>query len=141
MTGPAGSARVLVSFEGGLSRPRHDRVISDHEALLALAHGVYSATSEGDRDRLEWATYSLFRMLGSHLRGEAGVLVRLPPQEARLLERGQRRLLSVLDEFVAEAIVGCTQPVGRYRDQAEEILAFCLLQVHDERTALRDRAS
>ena len=101
----------------------------------------YFATREGDRDRLEWAAYSLLHMLGSHLHDEAGVLVRLPPQEARLLERGQRRLLSVLDEFVAETIVGCTQPVWRYLDQAEEILALCLLEVRDERTALRGRAS
>jgi len=112
-----------------------------HEALLTLARKIHAAALDDDPQRLEQATLYLFDALASHLRDETVAMTTLSPAQARILERGQQRLLALAAELVDEAASGCTQPPERCRRCTEEFLAFLALQARDERIALDDPAA
>lgn len=111
-----------------------------HEALLTLARKVQSAAADEDPSHLEQAARHLRDALASHVRDEAAVMIDLPPEEARIFGRGQKRLLSLIAELVDEAAGGCRQPPERCQNRTEELLALLVLQARDEQSALHDRA-
>lgn len=112
-----------------------------HEALLTLARKVHAAAGDGDAVRLKLAARRLLDALGDHLRDESVDLARLVPAEARILARGQTRLLALADELVTDASRGCPSQPMVCANRAEDLLARLVLQAKDERMAWHDAAA
>lgn len=109
-----------------------------HEALLTLARKVHAAALDDDPQRLQQAALHLIDTLVVHVSDEAHAMSRLSPPQARILGRGQQRLLTAATELVDEAVGGCTYPPEWCRNRTEELLALLALQARDERVALHD---
>ena len=109
-----------------------------HEALLTLARKVHAAALDNDPQRLQQAALHLIETLAVHVRDETPALLGLAPPQARILGRGQQRLLSEAKDLASEAAGGCTQPPERCRNRTEELLALLVLQARDERVAFHD---
>lgn len=106
----------------------------NHEQLLTLARKVQAAARDRDTDRLSRANFRLFAALVDHLGGEAAALVHLPPGEARLLRRGQER---VVDAVVDVALSSQTSGRScRCAELADALVAQLSLQTDDERIHL-----
>lgn len=132
--------RTLVAGTHRLSRDGYG-VHLQHEALLTLARKVQAAADDGDVQRLQQVTAFFLEALTTHLRDEASSVSRLLPAEARILLRGQARLLTLATELIREAADGCSGPPQRCGNHTEELLASLTLQAHDERIALFDPAA
>lgn len=112
----------------------------DHDSLLALARKAHAAASDADPVRLTEDLDVLVHALVHHLLRERVALTRLPPPDARLVRRGQARIVAAARAILQEAQRGCAGPVGRCTARAEELLALLTLQVRDERLALHGAA-
>lgn len=108
--------------------------VLNHDQLLTLAHKTQAAARDHDRDRLETNALQLFEALADHLRAEQPGLLEVAPADARLLERGQRRVVDDLVELVAQAATA--QRDCRCDHLAEVVLAELSLQADDERRHL-----
>jgi hypothetical protein len=109
-----------------------------HEALLTVARKIPAAAEDGDVLRLEQAAELFLDALTTHVGDEAGAMIKLLPAEARILRRGQVRLLSLATELIRDAAAGCSESPRRCVNRTEEVLALLTLQARDERFALHD---
>lgn len=102
----------------------------DHDQLMTLAHKVRAAAQDQDIERLRRSTLRISEALIEHMAAEAPALHHLPPGEARLLRRGQERVMrDVIDIVLASHLLqDC-----RCNSAAEELLARLSLQAQDER--------
>jgi hypothetical protein len=106
----------------------------NHDQLLTLASKTRAAAQDHDPDRLETDALRLFQSLVDHVLAERPVLLHTPPAEARLLERGQQRVVNLLVELAATAAERPDE--CRCDHVAEELVAELALQADDERHAL-----
>lgn len=107
--------------------------ILDHDALLTLARKTEGAARDHDPDRIETHALHLFQALVEHLLAERSALLQVAPAQARLLERGQQRVVDLVVELAATA---ASDPDECDCDQvAANLLAELTLQVGDERQA------
>jgi hypothetical protein len=106
----------------------------NHDQLLTLAHKTQGAARDHDRTRLEVETLHLFQALTDHVQAEHPAFLHIPPGDARLLERGQQRVVDLLVELAASA----TTDEGDCRCDriAGNIVAELTLQTDDERRHL-----
>lgn len=120
-----------------------DNLRLGHEVLLTLAHKFHAAAVDGDLETLEQATTRFLDALTAHLSDESVQMTRLIPAEARILTRGQTRLLTLATELAADATAGCpAQPTRAHcASRARDLLAALLLQAKDEQVALRQTAA
>lgn len=104
-----------------------------HEDLLTLARKTEAAARDRDPARLEAAALRLFEALVDHVGVERVGLLQLPPGEARLLLRGQQRVIDLLVDLAvaAESAGPCRCDV-----LAQQLLARLALQAEDERQSL-----
>lgn len=126
-----------------VGRPDRGRLTGDglhlhHEALLTVARKIQAAADDGDVQRLEQAADLFVDALATHVDDEAGAMTKLSPAEARILRRGQVRLLAFATELIREATHGCSESPRRCVNRTEEVLALLTLQAKDERLALHD---
>lgn len=108
--------------------------ILDHEQLLTLARKTEGAALDHDRNRIEANALHLFQALVDHLLAEHPALLHVAPGEARVLERGQQRVVDLVVELAATA--AHAQPQCRCERLAGELVAELTLQADDERHAL-----
>jgi hypothetical protein len=112
-----------------------------HDGLFTLANKVHAAAQDADPERLEAAARRFADMLGSHLRDEAPALARLTPADARILRRGQQRLVAAAEAVLEQACERCAHAAGRCTAHTEELLALVVLQTSDERRSLHESAA
>ena len=109
--------------------------VRTHDQLLTLAYKTKAAAGDGDPRRLEAAALKLFQALANHIGAEHPDLLRLAPPDARLLERGQQRLVEDLIELAATA--ASSDPGDcRCGRLADTLLSELTLQADDERRRL-----
>ena len=105
-----------------------------HDQLVTLAHQAQAAAHDRDAGRVEAAALKLLLGLADHIGAERPGLLRLPPAEARILERGQQR---IIHELVELAATGAGTPDHcRCAPLADNLLAELTLQAEDERRHL-----
>jgi hypothetical protein len=106
----------------------------DHDQLLTLAFKTQAAAHDGDRDRLKADTLKLFAAFTEHLLSERPALLRVSPGDARILLRGQQRIVDLLIELAVYAARNsgecCCDRL------ADTLLAELTLQADDERRHL-----
>ncbi len=112
------------------SEPRHQVV---HEDLLTLARKALASAEDGDAQRLEAASMRLFEAFVLHVGAERPALLDLPPAEARLLLRGQQRIIDLLVDLAISVEFGGECACDTL---ASELLARLTLQAEDERHRL-----
>lgn len=112
-----------------------------HDGLLTLANKVHAAAQDADAERLQAATRRFADVLAAHLRDEAPELARLAPADARILRRGQARLVATAEAVLEQACERCARAGGRCSARTEELLALVAIQIRDEHRALRRRAA
>lgn len=105
-----------------------------HAQLLNLAHRTLDAASDHDPIRVGANTVQLFVALTDHLLAERPAFLHLAPGDARLLERGQQRLVDLL-RLLADSAVEDTEGCGCDRI-AGELVTELELQAADERRYL-----
>lgn len=110
-----------------------DRIL-DHEELLTLARKTAAAAHDRDSIRVEASSLRLFEAFVAHVEAERGVLLDLPPGDARVLLRGQQRVVEQLVELAIEAELG---GACRCETMADDLVARLRLQHEDERHRLR----
>ena len=109
-----------------------------HDQLLEVAYRTVDAAHDHDPIRVGASTLQLYVALTDHVLGERPAFLRLPPGDARLLERGQQRivdLLGLLADSAAEDTDGCA--CNRI---AGTLVAELELQAADERRYLHATA-
>lgn len=112
-----------------------------HDGLFTLANKVHAAALDADPERLRSAASRFADALASHLQDEAPALARLDPAEARVLRRGQERLVAAAAAVLDQAAEHCLPAVGSCPARTEELLALTVLQARDERRWLHERAA
>jgi hypothetical protein len=112
-----------------------------HDGLLTLANKIHAAALDVDSERLQVAAWHFVDALASHLRSEAPVLTRIAPAEARILRRGQGRLVAAADAVLEQACAHCGNSVTSCTARTEELLALVVLQSRDERRSLHHIAA
>lgn len=138
----AGSA----AHGGARPRPRHEhrrafepaageRHLADHESLWRAARELADAVARKDSEETERLALALFGTLRTHLGGEALAMVHLPPATARLLQRGQERLLGACAEIVCHAATGQGTERGESVLGVEWLIGLLWLQLRDEEVA------
>lgn len=105
-----------------------------HEHLLTLAHKVKAAVEDRDVQRLRPAAWRFFDGLVEHLDGEAPVLLRSAPPEARLLRRGQVRLVGTASDLLRNTESSAEE--CDCEELANLLIAELSLQAADERRCL-----
>lgn len=108
--------------------------VLDHDQLLTLAYKTQAAAHDHDGDRVEGHALRLFRALADHLDAERSDLLRVAPADARLLERGQQRIVGLLVELAASAATD--ESDCRCDRLADVVLAELTVQADDERRHL-----
>jgi hypothetical protein len=108
--------------------------VLDHDKLLTLAFKAQAAAHDGDSDRLEAGARKLFAALSEHVAAERASLRRVPPDDARLLMRGQQRIV----DLVVDLTAGATEDRGHCRCDrvADDLVAELTLQADEERRHL-----
>jgi hypothetical protein len=104
------------------------------DELLARAHSTLAAAHAHDSDLLETEALRLFEAVTEHVDAEQRELLRLPPGDARLLERGQRRIVDLVVELAASAAGDPDQ--CRCDGFADRLVAELILQADAERRHL-----
>lgn len=110
---------------------RHEQ--PTHEDLLTLARKAEAAAGDGDRERLEAAGLRLFQALVAHLGDEDPRLDGLAPADARILRRGQQRIVDTVVDLTAGAGLAGD---ARCRRLAGILVAELELQARDEQLRL-----
>lgn len=113
----------------------------DHDGLLTLARRAHAAAGDADTGRLAEELGAFVHALAHHLDREVPTLTRLAPADARLVRRGQARVLAAARALLSDAEGSCAGPGGRCAARAEELLALLTLQALDERVSLHGVAS
>ena len=109
----------------------------DHHQLLTLARKTQGAAQDHDPARIETSSLRLFEALVDHVLAERSALLQVAPGEARLLERGQQRIVELVAELAATA---AEAPADCRCDRvAADLVAELTLQADDERQALGAR--
>ena len=106
----------------------------DHEALLTLARKSQAAASDGDPDRVEAASLRLLEAFHIHVRAEQPALMQLPPGDARIVIRGQRRVIDAIVDLIIAA--GSDSPCNCAR-LSEDLITRLTLQSDDEGHLIR----
>jgi hypothetical protein len=111
----------------------------NHDQLLTLANKTRAAARDRDPDRLETDALRLFQELAEHLLAEQATLLHAAPADARLLERGQQRVVDLLVELAATAVEHGDD--CRCDRLADNLVAELTVQAEGERRALLAAAS
>lgn len=101
-----------------------------HQALIALARQLPVTADGGDLAELSERASSLLQGFVRRVEAERPVVLRLPPLTARLIERGQRRIVDQLVSLVLEADLG--EDTGRCRSHAREVSSLLELEIVSE---------
>lgn len=104
--------------------------VLNHDGLLRLAYGALDAANDHDPVRVGARTLELHVALTDHVLAERPALLHLPPGDARLLERGQQRIVALLRLLADSAVAdrdrcGCNHIAG-------DLVAELELQAADE---------
>lgn len=102
----------------------------EHEDLLTLARKSEAAARDGDPDRVETASLRLLEAFLVHVGAERRDLLRLAPGDARMVIRGQQR---VVDAVVDLAISAGSDEACDCARVSEDLIARLTLQAEDER--------
>lgn len=102
-----------------------------HTHLVNLAYRTAGAAHDHDPVRVGADALQLFVALTDHVLAERPAFLHIPPADARLLERGQRRLVDLLRALADSAAremdsCGCSRI-------ADDLVAELELQAADER--------
>lgn len=101
----------------------------DHEALLTLARKSQAAARDADPDRVETASLRLLEAFAIHVQAEQPALLRLTPGEARMVIRGQQRVIEAIIDLIIAA--GSDSPCNCAR-LSEDLIVRLTLQSEDE---------
>lgn len=113
----------------------------NHAELLTLVRKVHAAAVDRDPRRLEQAARRFAAALAEHLEEEAASLHYLSPPQARIVNRGQRRIETKVQALIEDASTHCTSGGRRCSINTEELLALVVLQARDEQRLRRDAAA
>ncbi|HET6966164.1 MAG TPA: hypothetical protein VFH58_15415 [Acidimicrobiales bacterium] len=105
-----------------------------HAELVDLARSTLDAAFDHDPIRVGANTLQLLVALTDHVVAERPAFLRLAPGDARLLERGQQRLVDLLG-LLADSAAEDTEGCGCDRI-AKDLVAELELQAADERRYL-----
>lgn len=108
-----------------------------HAALVTRAHKVRAAAADRDIDRLNREVGALLDAFVEHTAAERGELLTMPSFNARLVRRGQERLLDELIELSVELVEG--DGTCRCEQLGRDISLRLALQADAERRALTER--
>lgn len=111
-----------------------------HEGLMTLALKVEAAARDGDPARLRAEAARFVEALEDHLAAEVPRFLALTPSDARILERGQRRLRAAIRLLLQQSKRDCDERAGGSTERAQELKALLELQVLDEHRALSSAA-
>lgn len=109
--------------------------LADHETLWRAARKLADAVARKDSEETERLALALFGALHTHLSGEALAMVHLPPASARVLHRGQERLLGACAEIVRQAATARGEGRGESAPGIEWLIGLLWLQLRDEEVA------
>lgn len=101
----------------------------DHEALLTLARKSQAAASDKDPQRVEAASLRLLEAFFVHIRAEQPALLQLAPGDARMVLRGQQRIIDAVVDLIIAA--GSDSPCDCAR-VSQDLIACLILQSEDE---------
>jgi len=108
--------------------------VHDHDQLLAHAHSTLAAAHAHDAARLEAEALRLFEVLNEHVGAERMDLRHVAPGDARLLERGQQRIVDLVVELAA--LAAGNPDDCRCDGFADRLVAQMILQADAERRHL-----
>ena len=105
-----------------------------HDQLLNLAHRTREAASDHDPALVGANTLQLFVALSDHVLAEHPAFLHLAPAEARIVERGQQRIIDLLRALADSAekdadSCGCSRV-------ADDLVVELEVQIADERRYL-----
>ncbi|MEO6627180.1 MAG: hypothetical protein ABIP03_01285 [Aquihabitans sp.] len=101
----------------------------DHEILLTLARKSQAAASDGDPTRVEASSLRLLEAFFVHVRAEQPAMLQLAPGEARMMLRGQQRVIDAIVDLIIAA--GSDSPCNCAR-LSEDLIVRLTLQSEDE---------
>lgn len=104
-----------------------------HDALLTRANKVRAAASDHDVDRLQREVGALLDGFVVHVEQERAQVRHLPTSSARMLERGQERLLAGLVALLAEVGDEATVDPCRCELLCGEVMVQLTVQTDAER--------
>jgi hypothetical protein len=104
-----------------------------HDALLTRANKARAAASDHDVDRLQREVGALLDGFVAHVEQERPQLRHLSSFSARMVERGQERLLAELVALLAEVEDEVTVDDSRCERRCDEVVVQLALQTDAER--------
>ncbi len=107
------------------------RPLHDHEEVLAQARRTLAAAHARAPERVEAEALRLFQVLTEHMSDEQRELLHVPPGDARMLQRGQQRIVDLVVELATSA-AGDPDDC-RCDGFAERLMAELILQADAER--------
>lgn len=111
--------------------------LATHARILEMARELPTVANKGDHARLSRSASALLELFVRHAEEERPLVLRLPPLTARLVEKGQQRIVDrlvslVLEADLAEAPCRCTA-------LADELSSLIEVQIVSEEWDQSDR--
>lgn len=111
--------------------------VTTHAKILEMARELPAVANKGDHAKLSREASALLEAFVRHAEEERPLVLRLPPLTARLVEKGQQRIVDrlvslVLEADLAEAPCRCTA-------LADEISSLVEVQIVSEEWDQSDR--
>jgi hypothetical protein len=108
-----------------------------HARILEMARALPTVANKGDHARLSREASALLQAFVQHAEEERAVVLRLPPLTARLVHKGQQRVVDRLVSLVLEADLA--EEPCRCPQMAEEVTSLIELQIVSEEWDQSDR--
>ncbi len=108
-----------------------------HARILEMARELPAVANKGDHARLSWEASALLEAFVRHAEDERGLVLRLPPLTARLVEKGQQRVVDRLVSLVLEADLA--EDPCRCPRLADEVASLIEVQIVSEEWDQSDR--
>ncbi|MHB8439702.1 MAG: hypothetical protein ACYDD4_11145 [Acidimicrobiales bacterium] len=108
-----------------------------HSRILELSRELPTVANKGDHARLSADASTLLETFVRHAEDERHLVLRLPPLTARLIERGQQRVVDRLVHLVLQADLA--EEPCRCSELAEELASLIEVQIISEEWDQSDR--
>lgn len=110
---------------------------ASHSAILEMARELPAIANKGDHTRLSCEASALLEAFVRHADDERALVLRLPTLTARLVQKGQQRVVDRLVSLVLEADLA-EQPC-RCPELADEVASLIEVQIISEEWDQSDR--
>jgi len=108
-----------------------------HSRILDMARELPAVANKGDHAQLSTDASALLELFVRHAEEERRVVLRLPPLTARLVQRGQQRVVDRLVSLVLEADLA--EVPCRCTALADEVASLVEVQIMSEEWDQTDR--